>query len=214
MSEKPAKTSNNQQALIQKLGVHIVCLVFMLIASMIYFRPVAFEGKSLKQDDNFQSLALQTEFNQYYEKDGTRIKWTNCVYGGMPLVYMKGYSKNMVRKIWNVILMQQSYGNPWTSIFIIFLFAYIALLLIGLDVIWALTLSLVLGFMTANTLYIMAGHSGKIYVLATVPLLISSFIATYRKNKWLGASIFSLTLSLGSLRITFRCYITQPWLWL
>lgn len=197
MSANQAKTTTNQNPLVQKVGLHIFSILVLLIAAMIYFRPVAFEGKSLKQDDNFQSVALQTELKQYMEKDGTRIKWTNSVYGGIPLVYMINYSNNMVNKIWNIILLQQSYGNPWVSTFAIFLFGYIALLLIGLDVIWALTLSLVLGFMTANTLYILAGHSGKIYVLSTIPLLISSFIYTYRKNKWLGASIFSLILSLG-----------------
>ena len=197
MSANQAKTTTNQNPLVQKAGLHILSILVLLIAAMIYFRPVAFEGKSLKQDDNFQSVALQTELKQYMEKDGTSIKWTNSVYGGIPLGYMINYSNNMVNKIWNIILLQQSYGNPWVSTFAIFLFGYIALLLIGLDVIWALTLSLVLGFMTANTLYILAGHSGKIYVLSTIPLLISSFIYTYRKNKWLGASIFSLILSLG-----------------
>ena len=190
----PAKTNQ-----INPFFKHIGAYVIILIAAMLYFKPVAFDGKALGQHDNLQSTGLQTEFLKYQDK-GETIKWTNQFFGGSPMNLIQNQSVNHTIKTWQIASLFQPYANPWISLFVIMLFSYIALALLGVDGVVGIVLSLILGFFTANTLFINAGHTGKMHVLATAPLLVASLIYAYKRNVLLGASIFALTLAVNLMK--------------
>ncbi len=204
MAKKSAKPARKQDVPIASkqfnpLFRHIGAYAVILIAAMLYFKPVAFDGKALGQHDNLQSTGLQTEFLQY-QKKGETIKWTNQFFGGSPMNLIQNQSVNYTIKTWQFASLFQPYSNPWISLFVIMLFSYIALVLLGVDWVVSIVLSLVLGFFTANTLFINAGHTGKMHVLATAPLLLASLIYAYKRNILLGASIFALTLGVNLMK--------------
>jgi len=181
---------------VKHLGVYI----FLLLAAMLYFKPAAFEGKSLQQHDNQQSVQMQTESTEYRERDGYHIRWTNQLFGGMPTAIYYSQNKNYINDyVLFPTRLYQEY-NEWICLFLIMLGCYIGLMFLGLDIVTAAALSLVLGFFTANTLYISAGHTGKMNVLATVPMVLGALIYGYKRNLLLGASVLALSLSINFLK--------------
>ena len=190
----PAKKSS-----INPIFKHLAAYIIILMAAMLYFKPVAIDGKALGQHDNLQSTGLQTEFKNYLEK-GQRIKWSNQFFCGSPMNVIQNQSVNYTTKVWSLASLYQPYSNPWATLFVIMIFCYIALQLLGVDITMSVALSVILGFFTANTLFINAGHTGKMHVLATAPLLLGSLIFAYKRNLFLGAGIFALTLGINLMK--------------
>ena len=67
---------------------HFGVYIFLMFAAMLYFKPVAFEGKSLQQHDNQQSMQMLTEYTDYKDNQNHIIRWTNQIFGGMPTSIM------------------------------------------------------------------------------------------------------------------------------
>lgn len=179
---------------------HVAAYVVLLIVAMLYFKPVAFDGKSLRQHDNVQAMAMQTEITKYRAVDGETIKWSNHFFGGMPTAILQTPNKNQISsKIIAPLQLFQPY-NEWITLFLIVLSCYIGLSLLGVN--WALSIALavILGFFTANTLYISAGHTGKMVTLASIPVILGAFIYAYKKNVLLGGIIFAVALSFNISR--------------
>lgn len=203
-SDEKNKTATAPQSALQESKkmsplFHLGAYVFLLIAAMLYFKPIAFDGKSLQQHDNQQSIQMQKEIIDYQEQ-GQNIRWTNQLFGGMPTSIIASPNINYCNKyVLAATRLFQPY-NEWINLFLIMLGCYIGLALLGLDIVTAMALSLMLGFFTANTLFIGAGHTGKMNVLATVPMLVGAMMYAYRKNILLGTSIFALGLSINFSR--------------
>ena len=192
-------TNSNDKKKINPFFKHIAAYIIILFAAMLYFKPVAFEGKALGQHDNLQAKGLYTE-SQNYLDNGDRIFWTNQFFCGTPLNVSHNRSVNYTRSIWHIASLYQPYSNPWITLFVIMLFCYISLNLLGINFAVCIALSMIIGFFTANTLYISAGHTAKLHVLATTPLLISAMVIAYKRNLFLGASIFALTLGVNLMK--------------
>jgi len=188
---------------------HIGAYVILLLAAMLYFRPIAFEGKSLQQHDNLLATATHTEM-QEYQKEGQQIRWTNQLFGGMPTTLMSNHNINYINYPIAKTFRLWQRNNEWVCMLYIMFFCYIGLSLLGVNYVLALSLSVALGFFTANTLYIAAGHTGKVIVLSTIPMLMGAFIYAWRKNMLLGAALFTFGLSFNicknHIQITYYMY--------
>ncbi len=182
--------------LLKHLGAYIV----LLLVAMLYFKPIAFDGMSLRQGDNVQATQLQSEILEYQEKEGTIIRWTNHIFGGMPTALMRGNNSNYVAKSISQGLLFSKGANEWMSLFLIMLCCYIGLILLRVNFTLSIGLAIILGFFTSNTLYIEAGHTGKMNVLATIPMIIGAFIYAYRSKPLLGFTLFAVGLSYNIVR--------------
>lgn len=214
-SKKKANKIDREGPNIHPALKHILAYFSILLIALLYFKPYSFENKALSQHDNFQSTALTTEFRKYKET-GENTYWTNQYFCGTPLNLIANQTVNHAKHAWKLSSLFQPYENPWASLLVIMLFCYIALQLLGLNFVTSLSLSVILGFFTANTLYINAGHTGKMHVLATAPLLIASMLFTFRKNILLGSSIFALTLAVNLMKnhiqITYYTFLALGFL--
>jgi hypothetical protein len=196
--KKPTKTQRLEtptppaRQWLQHLGAYFI----LLVISMLYFKPAAFDGKSLNQHDNVQAIAMQSEIMAYKEaQDGKEIRWTNQYFGGMPTALMRNDNINYIDSE-VVFPLTLGYGyNEFMLLFFLMFSCYIGLSLMGVS--WGVSLgfSAVLALFTANILYIQAGHTGKMVVVSTVPALVGAFVYAYRKNLLLGAAIFTTILS-------------------
>ncbi len=175
---------------------HIGAYLILLIIAMIYFKPAAFDGKTLNQHDNVQAIAMQSEIIDYKEKqNGKEIRWTNQYFGGMPTALMRNLNKNHIdRQIAPAVTLYFGY-NEWMLLFLIMLCGYIGLSLMGVNWVVSMGLSAVLALFTANILYIQAGHTGKMVVVSTVPAILGAFVYAYKRNLLLGTAIFATVLS-------------------
>jgi hypothetical protein len=180
-------------------GKHIAAYAILLVVTMLYLKPIAFDGMSLQQHDNVQALYQQKEIIDYQEKQGSTIRWTNHMFGGMPTTMMQANNRNQIGFYLSMFSSYFSKGEVRT-LFLVLLFAYIGLILLNVNYVLSIGLAIVLGFFTSNTLYLMAGHTGKMDVLAIIPMIVGAFIYAYRKNLLLGTTIFTIGLSYNIMR--------------
>lgn len=181
-------------------GKHIAAYAILLVVTMLYLKPVAFDGMSLQQHDNVQALYQQKEILDYQEKQGTIIRWTNHMFGGMPTAMMRGNNNNYAGSYLGKIVTVFAQKTEVRTLFLIMICGYIGLMLLGVNFFLSIGLAIILGFFTSNTLYIAAGHTGKMDVLAVTPMIVGAFIYAYRKNLLLGTTFFAIGLSYSIMR--------------
>lgn len=194
-TEKIASTSP-----LIRWGKHLAAYVVLLIVTMLYLKPVAFDGMSLQQHDNVQALYQQKEIIDYQEKQGTVIRWTNHMFGGMPTAIMRGNNSNYAGTYLGKVMTVFTQKTEIQTLFLIMICGYMGLMLLGVNFVLSIGLAIVLGFFTSNTLYIAAGHTGKMDVLAITPLIVGAFIYAYQKNLLLGTTFFAIGLSYSIMR--------------
>ncbi len=202
---KKAKESNggsstNTNSLLARFGKHLIAYFVLIAATMLYLKPVAFDGMSLQQHDNVQAVYQQKEINDYQETQGSVIRWTNHMFGGMPTAMMKSNNYNYAGTYVGKVITVFTQKSELRTLFLIMICGYIGLVLVGVNWVLSLCLSIMLGFFTANTLYIAAGHTGKMDVLAITPVIVGAFICAYRKNMLLGTTFFTIGISYSIMR--------------
>lgn len=181
-------------------GKHLAAYLVLLVVTMLYLKPVAFEGMSLQQHDNVQAVYQQKEILDYQKEDGKVIRWTNHMFGGMPTALMRGNNSNYVGLNFGRVVTFFTQKTELRTLFLIMLCAYIGLMLLEVNFFLSIALAIILGFFTSNSLYIAAGHTGKMDVLAITPMIVGAFIYAYRKNVLLGTTIFTIGLSYSIMR--------------
>lgn len=196
---KKTEQTASKNLLIQ-CGKHLAAYLVLLVVTMLYLKPVAFEGMSLQQHDNVQAVYQQKEILDYQKKDGKVIRWTNHMFGGMPTALMRGNNSNYVGLNLGRVVTFFTQKTELRTLFLIMLCAYIGLMLLEVNFFLSIALAIILGFFTSNSLYIAAGHTGKMDVLAITPMIVGAFIYAYRKNLLLGTTIFTIGLSYSIMR--------------
>ncbi|CAA6829940.1 MAG: Unknown protein [uncultured Aureispira sp.] len=196
---KKTEQTASKNLLIQ-CGKHLAAYLVLLVVTMLYLKPVAFEGMSLQQHDNVQAVYQQKEILDYQKKDGKVIRWTNHMFGGMPTALMRGNNSNYVGLNLGRVVTVFTQKTELRTLFLIMLCAYIGLMLLEVNFFLSIALAIILGFFTSNSLYIAAGHTGKMDVLAITPMIVGAFIYAYRKNLLLGTTIFTIGLSYSIMR--------------
>ncbi|TVQ81617.1 MAG: hypothetical protein EA358_00445, partial [Flavobacteriales bacterium] len=82
-------------------------ILLLLAINYAFFYPV-FQGKVLEQDDMIQGALINRQVDEFYEKDGTVLLWTDVLFSGMPSVQVAmRYPNNFVtyiQKSFNLLL--------------------------------------------------------------------------------------------------------------
>ena len=197
-----------EQPLYTKILFHVLAIIFFLVLSMFFFKPVYLENKTLSQHDVSQYAGSAEELRQYYDKDGESSEWTGSMFSGMPAYQIDvwGGSPNFVKIAESPL---KSIGATSAGpIFTAMLVLYIILILFGANIPIAMLGAIAYGFASYNLILIDAGHINKIWNLAYMPLTISGFLFLFR-NKFYLASIcltLGLTLQIRSNHIQMTYY--------
>lgn len=203
---------------IEKILPHLLIGIALLLAAVLYFKPVVFDGKSLSEHDNVQARGMQTELLKYKKEEGRVPLWTNQVFMGMPSYQILGSQSN------NIVSYVCYYGfrfgtpvnTPHVILFLMMLFTYIGLTLIGVDK-WAAAIGgLCFGFMTSNLDLFSAGHSTKLYAMVFMAPIWAGAILAFRGKILLGASIlgFCVAGQVGAnhIQITYYTFLVLGFL--
>ena len=93
------------------------------------------------------------------------------------------------------------------NLFLALLCGYILLVALGVRPLVAVAGAVALGFSSYNLAILAAGHNTKSLALAYAPLVLGGLLVTYRRDKWLGAALFAVGLTLNvhvnHLQITY-----------
>jgi hypothetical protein len=203
------------QSFFKKALPHLVALAVIMIVMFAYFTPL-FNGKVLKQYDVLQWKSTYQEIAQFEKASGERTFWTNSIFGGMPS-YLIGasYKGNISSNI--LFYFSILFKHPSDTIFLLFACFYILLLAFEVSPWLAIIGSLAFAFSSFNFINIDAGHITKGNAIAFIPLVLAGMQITLHKNKWLGAILtgiaVSMELAAGHVQITYYLiFIILAWM--
>lgn len=180
----------------KKLLPDLIAILAFVILSFAYFFPADIENRILFQHDTAAGAGAGQEVKEYYEQTGERSRWTNSLFGGMPM-YQIAPSYDSTKSLQWVQKAYQLFLPDYVCLtFMLMLGFYILLRVFGIPV-WLAGLG---GIMWAFSSYffilISAGHIWKFITLAYVPPTIAGIVLAYRGKLLWGGILTALFVAL------------------
>ena len=180
----------------QRAWPHVLAVLFFVVLAVAYFAPIVFNHQTLAQHDITQFQGGAHETQQWLAEHGHEPLWTNSMFSGMPTylisVHFPGDLFLYVQKV-------VALGLPGvvSNLFVALLCGYVLLVALGVRPLVAVAGAVALGFSSYNLAILAAGHNTKSWALAYAPLVLGGLILALRRNKWLGAALFTLGFTLN-----------------
>lgn len=170
----------------------LLSVLALLVVSLLFFSPEAFEGKVLQQHDVMQGIANGQEGKAYAAETGNVTRWTNSLFGGMPNFqiapsYPASRTLEFIGKAYMLWL-----PAPANLLFGMMLGFFIMLLCFKVRWSNALFGAIAWGFSTYFIILIGAGHIWKYLTLAYVPPCIGGIALCYRGKYLPGTALAAL----------------------
>ena len=183
----------------KKLLPDLIAILAFVLLSFAYFFPADIENRILFQHDTAAGAGAGQEVKEYYEQTGERSRWTNSLFGGMPM-YQIAPSYDSTKSLQWVQKAYQLFLPDYVCLtFMLMLGFYILLRVFGIPV-WLAGLG---GIMWAFSSYffilISAGHIWKFITLAYIPPTIAGIVLAYRGKYLAGGIITALFIALQIL---------------
>lgn len=180
----------------KKLLPDLIAILAFVLLSFAYFFPADIENRILFQHDTAAGAGAGQEVKEYYEQTGERSRWTNSLFGGMPM-YQIAPSYDSTKSLQWVQKACQLFLPDYVCLtFMLMLGFYILLRVFGIPV-WLAGLG---GIMWAFSSYffilISAGHIWKFITLAYVPPTIAGIVLAYRGKLLWGGILTALFVAL------------------
>lgn len=170
---------------------HLAAIVLFLALVLVYFSPVIFGGKVLKQSDTVQWAGAASEIAAHREKYNEEPLWTNSQFGGMPaFVISVLYPGEYIESIDKA--MSLGIPHPVAVVFVGLVCYYILLLAYGLTPWLALLGSIGFTFFTFNFVSLEAGHNSKLRAMTFTPMLLAGIVLAFRNKLLWGAVLAAL----------------------
>ncbi len=178
---------------IKKIIPHVIAILLFIGMSLAYFYPVV-QGKKMQQQDIIQYAGMAKKQNDYREKTGEELYWTDNAYGGMPTYllgarYPHSYIKSLDRTI-------RFLPRPADYLFLYFFSIYILLLIMKVD--WRLSIlgAIAFGFSTYFIIILGVGHNAKAHAIAYFPLVLSGILLAFQRKYVWGFLLTAVAMSL------------------
>ncbi|MBO3697991.1 YfhO family protein [Roseivirga sp. E12] len=185
---------------------HLVAVVVFLVLTVVFFKPVFFEEKTLVQSDIVQWQGSAQELMEYRDQTGKEGLWTNSIFGGMPAYLISVKWGNQLIKATHAIF-TLGLQHPVRIVFASMLSFYIMLLCFKVRPYLALIGAIAFGLSSYNLIGITAGHNARISAVSFMPLVMGGVHLCFTRNKILGASLTALALAMqlrvNHLQITY-----------
>ena len=180
----------------KKLLPDLIAILAFVLLSFAYFFPADIENRILFQHDTAAGAGARQAVKEYYEQTGERSRWTNSLFGGMPM-YQIAPSYDSTKSLQWVQKAYQLFLPDYVCLtFMLMLGFYILLRVFGIPV-WLAGLG---GIMWAFSSYffilISAGHIWKFITLAYVPPTIAGIVLAYRGKLLWGGILTALFVAL------------------
>ncbi len=175
---------------------HLLAIGGLLLLVVIYFSPIFFDHKTLVQSDVLQFQGGAREILDWEKQTGHAPLWTNTMFGGMPsYLILTRYPGDLSQYLSSLFTL----GLPTAAanLFCALLCGYILFVSLGLRWWLALGGAVALGFSTYNLIILEAGHNTKSFALAYAPLVIGGVLVAFRRNRWGGAALLALGLTMN-----------------
>ncbi|MCW5911836.1 MAG: YfhO family protein [Cyclobacteriaceae bacterium] len=185
---------------------HVIAVCVFLLVTILFFRPVFFENKSIQQGDIQQWSGSSKELRDYREKTGEEGLWAGTMFSGMP-----AYLVNIKWSDGVVLGMKKALSfflpHPVSHIFLAFICYYIMLLSFRVRPWLAIAGALAFGLSTYVIIGLSAGHNARIGAIAYMPLVLAGVHLAFSGNRILGFGVTAAGMALhlreNHLQITY-----------
>jgi hypothetical protein len=180
----------------QRAWPHVLAVLFFVVLAVTYFAPIVFNHQTLAQHDITQFQGGAHETQQWAAEHGHEPLWTNSMFSGMPTYLI---SVHFPGDLFVYVQKFVALGLPAvvSNLFVALLCGYVLLVALGVRPLVAVAGAVALGFSSYNLAILAAGHNTKSWALAYAPLVLGGLLLAFRQNKWLGAALFTLGLTLN-----------------
>jgi len=180
----------------QRAWPHVLAALFFVVLAVAYFAPIVFNHQTLAQHDITQFQGGAHETQQWAAEHGHEPLWTNSMFSGMPTYLI---SVHFPGDLFVYVQKAVALGLPAvvSNLFVALLCGYVLLVALGVRPLVAVAGAVALGFSSYNLAILAAGHNTKSWALAYAPLVLGGLMLALRRNKWLGAALFTLGLTLN-----------------
>jgi hypothetical protein len=180
----------------QRAWPHVLAVLFFVVLAVAYFAPIVFNHQTLAQHDITQFQGGAHETQQWAAEHGHEPLWTNSMFSGMPTYLI---SVHFPGDLFVYVQKFIALGLPGvvSNLFVALLCGYVLLVALGVRPLVAVAGAVALGLSSYNIAILAAGHNTKSWALAYAPLVLGGLLLAFRQNKWLGAALFTLGLTLN-----------------
>ena len=176
----------------------IVAMIIGVAVMSFYFYP-ELQDKIVAGGDVVSSTAWSKQNQDYLKRTGETSNWNPSMFGGMPWGLLSlGTYDNYVRVVDKASRLFVSKHVLSLGIKL-FVMAFIALMLLGVNVWLSMILSLAFSLNVNFMVLLEAGHQSKVNVLANFPLILSGLILCLRANYVRGMLAIAVGASLAML---------------
>ena len=175
---------------------HLVALVIFLLITLIFFSPLFFEGKTLRQGDILQGRGTTKVLTDYRESHDDQALWVPSMFAGMPAYLVAvNYGGDTVLGVFQDIF---SFWLPRPSsiFFKSMICFYILLLAFRVRPYLAIAGAIAYGLSTFGVISLEAGHNWKVEAMSVMPLVLAGIHTTVRRHYLWGFALTSLGLAL------------------
>ncbi len=180
-------------------------LVFVLL-TVLYFKPMYFEGKVLNQGDIIRHKAMSKEITDYREKYHKEPLWTNSMFGGMPAYQISteysGSWLSFIDKAFKLFL-----PHPSGYVFLYGISFFILMLILRAPYLLGVSAAIAYALSSYFLIIIEAGHNSKANAIGYMPLVVAALFVLFKQNQWLGfllsALFWALEINANHLQITY-----------
>jgi hypothetical protein len=172
---------------------HILVLLGFILISIVFFYPIL-QGKKIYQSDIVQYTGMAKAQNDFREKTGEELFWTDSAFLGMP-TYQLGahYPYNYIKKIDATL---RFLPRPADYLFLYFVSFYLFMLTLGIKPLKAFFGALIFGFSTYLIVIFGAGHNAKAHAIAYMPLVLAGIVLVFKKRYIVGGILTMLAVAL------------------
>ena len=180
----------------QRAWPHVLAVLFFVVLAVAYFAPIVFNHQTLAQHDITQFQGGAHETQQWAAEHGHEPLWTNSMFSGMPTYLI---SVHFPGDLFVYVQKAVALGLPGvvSNLFVALLCGYVLLVALGVRPLVAVAGAVALGLSSYNIAILAAGHNTKSWALAYAPLVLGGLLLAFRQNKWLGAALFTLGLTMN-----------------
>jgi hypothetical protein len=175
--------------------LHFIAVGVFLLVSFLYFLPT-FSGKSHKEEDVRQSKLTMVEAEEYYEKEGKPVGWTNRIFSGMPTDLIFIGPQSSLLSYFSYLTPFRSTSLPFQNMIVLFVGFYLFLLCLKLDPLLSLFGALAYGFLTFTFSSVEAAHWNKVVVMGLMPATIGGFYLMSKERFLSGFVVFTYHFAL------------------
>ncbi len=196
---------------VKKFLPHIIAVAVFVVISSVFFSPVIFDGKKLKQSDIANWQGASKEIVDFRDKNNSEPLWTNSMFGGMPAYQISTFYKgNLIRFVDEAISL--GLPSPLNYLFIYLLGFYFLLITLKVDQRLAVLGAIGFAFSSYFLIILEVGHNSKAGAIGYMAPVIAGIIMTYRGRLLLGGALTALFLALelnaGHPQITYYLLLT------